>query len=268
MTMMQGKKVRHTRKALIETALLGQGLPSLTNDYILREWRHSTSIALVWLENGRITFGNIKEFLQLRGNPDMERIDASNLSVAIRERVSGYMTAAAVMRVAAQTGNFIVVTAGMGGIRGKILSNDLVTLSQMPIVLVASSPKDTLDLPATLGYLRGQGVCLIGNGTDQCNGFLFIKESFPLDGVYCGQKVEELIKNGPCLILNPLPLCLRFTDGTILANATAQGEAAARQMRQFHPAVNAALDRLTGGKASILQLRSLMDNIDLALSLH
>lgn len=255
------------RKVLVETALLGQGLPSLTNEHILREWRHGASKSLVWLEKDRITTGNIKDFLRLRGNPSMERIDASSLMLAMREGVSGYLTASSVMAFAAQTDHPVVVTAGMGGIRGRIIYDDLITLRQFSVVLVASAPKDTLDSSATIDYLRRHGVRLLGHGTNQFNGFLFIKEAVPLDGVYSDQKVEELIKNGPSLILNPLPLFLRFTDANILVDALAQGEVAAGQRRQFHPAVNLALDRLTEGKASIVQLRSLVDNIDLALSL-
>lgn len=264
MTVMQEQK---WRKVLVETALLGQGLPSLTNENILRDWRHEASVSLVWLEKGRITTGNIKDFLQLRGNPSMERNGAGGLMAAMRGGASGYLTSSAVMRFAAQTDHPVVVTAGMGGIRGRIISDDLTTLRQFSVVLVASAPKDTLDLSASIDYLRRHGVRLLGHGTNQSNGFLFIKEAVALDGVYSGQKAEELIKNGPSLIFNPLPPSLRFTDLKILVDALVQGEVAEGHGRQFHPAVNLALDRLTDGRASIMQLHSLVDNIDLALSL-
>ncbi|MBC7325056.1 MAG: pseudouridine-5'-phosphate glycosidase, partial [Moorella sp. (in: Bacteria)] len=150
------------RIVLVETALLGQGLPFLTSADILRAWRHNTSVSLVWLEKGRIATGNLEDFLPLRGNPHMERIGASSLTAAMREGVSGYLTASAVMAIAAQTGNPVVVTAGMGGIRGGMISDDLIALSRFPVVLVASAPKDTLDLPTTMDYLRRHGVRLLG----------------------------------------------------------------------------------------------------------
>jgi len=259
-------KPPYNRLVLVETALLGQGLPSINNSQIARLWPVSRLAVLVWLEQGKIVTGGIDDFLRVRANIKWRRVDGCRLDEAMREGSSGYLTASAVMRVAVRTGTVIVVTAGMGGIRGNVVSDDLECLSTLPVLLIATSPKDHVDIRETLQYLKRDGVKVIGNNTNICNGFLFPGENILLDGIYKGENLPELLagKKG-CLLLNPLASEFRMSDCGLLIQAVGEGEMALRQRQEYHPAVNAALDHLTNGRSSLLQLQALVANIEVAL---
>lgn len=256
----------YNRLVLVETALLGQGLPSINNSQIARLWPVSSLAVLVWLEQGKIVTGGINDFLRVRADIKWRRVDGCRLNEAMREASSGYLTASAVMRVAVRTGAVIVVTAGMGGIRGNVVSDDLECLSTLPVLLIATSPKDHVNIRETLQYLKRNRVKVIGNKTNICNGFLFSGENILLDGINKGKNLPELStgKKG-CLLLNPLPSEFRMSDYRLLEQAVEEGEMALRRHQEYHPAVNAALDRFTNGRSSLLQLQALVANIKVAL---
>jgi len=256
----------YNRLVLVETALLGQGLPSINNSQIARLWPVSSLAVLVWLEQGKIVTGGINDFLRVRADIKWRRVDGCRLNEAMREASSGYLTASAVMRVAVRTGAVIVVTAGMGGIRGNVVSDDLECLSTLPVLLIATSPKDHVNIRETLQYLKRNRVKVIGNKTNICNGFLFSGENILLDGINKGKNLPELLtgKKG-CLLLNPLPSEFRMSDYRLLEQAVEEGEMALRRHQEYHPAVNAALDRFTNGRSSLLQLQALVANIKVAL---
>ncbi len=259
-------KQSYNRLVLVETALLGQGLPSINDSQIALLWPVSRLAVLVWLEQGKIVIGGINDFLRVRTHVEWRRVDGCRLDEAMREGSSGFLTASAVMRVAVRTGAVTVVTAGMGGIRGNVVSDDLECLSTLPVLLIATSPKDHLDIRGTLQYLRRNRVKVLGNKTNICNGFLFSGENILLDDVYKGENLPELLaeKKG-CLLLNPLASEFRMSDCGLLTQAAGEGEMALRQRQEYHPAVNAALDRLTNGRSSLLQLQALVANIEVAL---
>ena len=54
----------------------------------------------------------------------------------------------------------------------------------------------------------------------------------------------------------------------MLQEALKEGVAAEERGESFHPAVNAALDRLSNGVSSMIQLRALVQNINLALKIR
>ena len=49
---------------IVETALLGQGLVSVTSNQIIERWPHDAHVA--WLQKGRIIIGPIEEFLHYK----------------------------------------------------------------------------------------------------------------------------------------------------------------------------------------------------------
>ena len=87
------------------------------------------------------------------------------------------------MAVAKKINCNIVVTAGIGGIgdiKTEKLSYDLPALSKMGITLVATSPKDMLDIPGTFDYLHENGVNTYGYNRQDCNGYIFVLEPVKL----------------------------------------------------------------------------------------
>ena len=148
------------------------------------------------------------------------------------------------------------------------LCPDLPALCQIPVALIATSPKDMLDIPATLAWLQARGVHLAG---PDCTGYLFVRPPVALElpgtAVETAAQVRQLTQDGGLLLLQPIPAAQRITDRSILEAAMAAGRAAEDAGAYYHPAANGEIDRRTGGVSSQIQLVSLQENIRLAASL-
>ena len=133
------------------------------------------------------------------------------------------------------------------------------------MALISTSPKDMLDIPATISWLTGAGVRVLGIDTDRCTGYIFPSADVPLSG-----RLDKETLPADCrqlLLLNPIPEKERVQDLSLLAQGIAAGKQAEAEGRYYHPAANAAFDRLTGGLSSRLQLRSIIANALMAQKL-
>lgn len=243
----------------METALLTHGLVSLSDQDILALWPWKTG-QLVWVEKGTLRRGTLQEYLPVRGRAkEMIRIDRNMLPAALWEGASGVLTASGTMAAAQNMGVPIAVTAGMGGIgdiEGEKLCPDLPALVETDVVLVATSPKDVLDIPATVDWLLRNGVAVLGRENDTCSGFVFCGDDTRISGPWQqGQKIAP-----HTLLLREIQKEERLRDRSILLEAKRAGKQAQEKGEQYHPAVNAEIDRLSNGVSSKLQLQSLIDN--------
>lgn len=263
-----GNQLGEDGVVLVETALLGQGLPSLDNLKIAEMWPFSKRARLLWLAEGRVKAGDLADFLKIRRETGFKRVDDRYLVQAIARRESGFLTASAVMRIAAGAGFSTVATAGMGGIRGHAVSADLSCLINLPVLLVATAPKDSLDLGRTVDHLRRNNVKVIGYNTGVCSGFLFKGKPVILDGRFKDGPLQNKTTAPGVLLLNPLPLKSLCSDRQLLREAMAAGEVAVKNGGAYHPAVNKSLDRATGGVLSLIQMQALIGNTWLALNLN
>ena len=119
-----------------------------------------------------------------------------------------------------------------------------------------------LDIPATIEWLRNADVRMLGCGSAACTGYVFNGEPVALDGEWNGEKCAPRT-----LILRGIAPELRLKDRDVLARAVAEGKEAERAGRYYHPTVNAALDRMSGGYSSKIQLDSLISNVRFAAKL-
>jgi len=258
----------------VETALLGCGLPSLKDELLLYLWPAAPQAELLWMEKGRLQVGSLPLFLEIRGK-NWPRLNAREMAGAAARRGDGFLTASALLRVAAALPGEkrrIVVISGMGGIRQGIISADLQELSRSPDLLLSSGFKDSLEMEPSLAFLREKGVRLLGWQCEHLDGFLFHESPCLLDGSLKKEAEADLIfsrnKGGKSIVLfNPLPPSLRLKDRKILASAVKHGDKARREGYDFHPAVNRALDRSSNGCSSLFQLLALIANIQLACRL-
>lgn len=252
-------------KYLVETALLGHGLPSIKNTNILSIWPKDAMLA--WVEKGEIRVGTIEEFLPTRMKSDhWKRFNGLKIRKSLSKDVNGYLTASGTMIVAKKLRCPVVVTAGIGGIGDIYRENlcyDLPALAELGITLVATSPKDMLDIPATINWLKNHGVKVLGIDTEYCNGYILALQNHKLSGRVSVQDVNKL-KYGCNLILNPIPKEERLKDSLLLQEAIKSGKQAEKEGKAYHPAVNACFDRLSLGMSSKIQLESLVSNIKLA----
>jgi pseudouridine-5'-phosphate glycosidase len=251
---------------LVETALLGQGLPSVKNSQIRSLWPKSSHVATVWVEQGVIRMGFIEKFLNVRDNQGWLRADERLLQTVVSSFGSAFLTASALFPVAAQLEVKMVVTAGMGGVRGNTVSLDM-NLCNYNILLIASAPKDSLGATVTISMFRKSGVRVIGYSSVVSDGFLFVSEKdIRLDGLYGGEGPLDLVaKNKSCLLLNAIPHEKRLSNRGYLQEAIKAGE---QSGKNFHPMVNKVLDDLTEGLSSEIQLLAFITNIEVALEIN
>lgn len=248
-------------KFLVETALIGQGLPSVSDSDLCSNPALAAS-TLIWLDKGKPLAGTLDEFLPLRRHArQLHRISRRALDQARKNGLTAFLTASAAMQVCAELGVGLAVTAGMGGVGPRpssAVGEDLLALAELPVSLIAAAPKDVFNHQATFRWLRDAGVCVRGVTRAVSDGFLCRSQAVSLDGPDNGTA------SPPLLLLNPIPHRGRCISSAVLAAAMAEGESAEKEGREYHPAVNAALDRLSGSQSSRWQLASLCENIVLA----
>lgn len=244
-------------KYLIETALLTHGLKSVTNEEICKAWTEGHE-NLAWVSEGRIVIGGIDQYLEFRKRAkELIRIDCDLLDSALKEGLSGALTASGTMKVCQKLKVPFAVTCGMGGIgeiKGEELCPDLPALADLPVSLISAGPKDMLDRKQTISWLINHGVTVLGAERDYCTGYIFTGERIELQGVYKGEAKP------PLLIINEIEEDKRVQDRGILVAAVNAGREAEQEGKYYHPAVNGKIDELTGGYSSRIQLEALLKN--------
>ena len=248
----------------IETALLTHGLVSMGDEDILALWPWQDK-KLVWLEEGKICHGTMEEYFPLRRRAkEIKRIDREILAKAIEQKESGCLTASGTMAVAEMLGVPVAVTAGMGGIstyiQGETLCADLPALVESKTILISTSPKDVVDIQSSIEWLLNHQVKILGVRHDYCSGFMFNGKKIYLSGIL---KKEEVVAPHT-LILQDIREEERIEEKDILQQALDAGLKAQERGEYFHPAANVVIDRMSGGVAGRLQLKSLIENGKLA----
>ena len=252
---------------LVETCLLTFGLASVSDGELAERWSAAglDGALLCWVQEGAIKVGNMEAYISFRAARPRGKFSAGRLGAALAEKLSGALTASGTMEACRRLGAPCAVSCGIGGFRGaegEAPSPDLLALRDLPATLVCTSPKDMLDIAATIGWLRGAGVRALSCGSAFCTGYLFNGAPVALNGEWNGEKCAP-----HTLILRGIAPELRLKDNEILARAVAEGEEAERAGKYYHPAVNAALDRMSGGYSSEIQLASIIENARFAAQL-
>ncbi|NLW41088.1 MAG: pseudouridine-5'-phosphate glycosidase [Tissierellia bacterium] len=261
MNLMDGSKLNF----LVETALLGHGLVSVKDEEILSLWPEGAKLA--WVEKGRVCIGTIDEFILARKESHKwARLDGKKLKEKLEPHINAFLTASGTMAVAKEIGCPVVVSAGIGGIgdiKEERLCYDLPALAQMRVSLVATSPKDMLDIEETLNWLKGHGVNIYGFETEYCDGYILNLKPHRLPNKLTYLDANKL-EYGCNLVLNPIPKNKRLKDISFLEEAIKAGKEAEERKEPYHPAANACFDRLSLGLSSKIQLESLISNIKVA----
>lgn len=249
---------------LVETCLLCHGLVSISSERIAEAFGHVSGAGFGWISDGKVHIGDLDEFLALRSQKVVNRASLSTMDYFLGRGETAALTTSGTLKVCEDMGIAVAVSCGLGGISnipGMEFSSDLTALSSIPVPVIATSPKDMMDIGATVEWLQGHSVRTLGVGVTKCTGYVFNSADIDLDGEF-GHKFPEEYKHE--LILNPIPNDERIQDSSILKLAIARGQQAQSQGKYFHPAVNAALDEMTDGLSSELQLRSVVANARLA----
>lgn len=253
-------------KYLVESCLLTHGLRSVTDEEMVRAWQ-GVDATFAWVDEGKIQTGPMERFIEFRKRKIKLRVNYKNMDEMLEKKVPGALTASGTMEACRRLGIPVAVTCGIGGIGnvpGEKLCTDLPALAEIPVNLVATSPKDMIDIPQTFAWLRERGVKILGYHTDYCTGYVFDSAHEKLDGTFDAVPMKKI---GKTLLLNPIPMEKRIPDHRILDQAVKEAFEAAERGEYFHPAANGAIDKLTDGKSSYIQLASIVENAKLAANI-
>lgn len=252
---------------LVETCLLTHGLRSVTDEMLLQAWPKELN-CIVWIDKGEVRIGGVEDYIPFRRRASqVRRINCNTFADAVKNGISGALTASGTMRACQELGIPLAVTCGMGGlcdIRGEELCPDLPALERIPVSLISAGPKDMLDVAGTIGWLQERGVQVLGTDSDRYTGYIFKSTDVPLSGKL-GEKLPQ--PPGKLLIIHPIPESERIPDLGLLQKGIEAGKEAEMEGGMFHPAANAAYDMLSNGWSSVIQMKSLIANAKLAQKL-
>ena len=253
-------------KYLTESCLLTFGLKSVTSESLFKNWTDAdiSDAQICRIEKGEIKISGIEEYLAFRETKPRRKFSCCSLDDALEQKLSGALTASGTMEVCRRLGIPYAVSCGIGGIgdiKGEELCPDLPALRDSGVVLVCTSPKDMLDIEATIKWLTDNGVKVLGSDTNICTGYIFTGKAGKLDGIL---KSES---KAPLLILNPIQQEKRIGERSVLLQAISDAKDAEARGEYYHPAANASIDRQTQGYSSEIQLMSLIDNVALTAKL-
>ncbi|ALE81563.1 pseudouridine-5'-phosphate glycosidase [Pseudonocardia sp. AL041005-10] len=215
-----------------ESTIVTHGLPAPRNLAVAREAEELVATlgvvpATVGVLDGEVVVGlTDDELARLATAPDVVKLSARDLPVAVATGASGGTTVAATAHLAHRAGIRVFATGGLGGVhRGAARtfdeSADLPALAALPLVVVSAGVKSVLDVPATLERLETLGVTVAGYRTHAFPGF-YVADS----GHRVGQRLEspeqvaaawraarDLGLPGALLVANPVPAAEQLPPG-------------------------------------------------------
>ena len=175
--------------------------------------------ATIAIIKGEIHIGlGEKELMFIATDSSVKKISKREIGVCLEKKQSGATTVSSTSHIAFSAGIKVFSTGGIGGVhRGYDtsldMSQDIISLSETPIVVVCSGVKSFLDVDKTAEALETFGVTAVGYKTDYFPLFYTSSSDIKLQHCYKNaKKVAKLFKlnkenrlNSSVLVLNPVP---------------------------------------------------------------
>jgi pseudouridine-5'-phosphate glycosidase len=217
--------------------------------------------ATVAVVDGTVVVGLDRDELERIATKPVDKLNVSNLAVAVATGGSGATTVSATLRAAGLAGISIMATGGIGGVhrdQPSDVSSDLTEMARSRVAIVASGAKAFLDLPATLDYLETTGVTVVGYRTDTFPAFYSRSSGLSLQATVHSPGAAAAVINaardidgGSVFVANPVPEDAALDPDDVaewtrhaLARANEAGIAGAARS----PFVLAALAELSAGQ--------------------
>ena len=158
----------------LETAVVTHGLPNPTNVELAQAMENAIRQegavpATVGVLGGKAQIGLNREDIQLLAQDrEVIKVSRRDFARAATRKLNGGTTVAGTITALHQAGIKVFATGGIGGVHRDApndVSADLLTLAQIPILVVCAGAKSILDLPATLEMLETLSVPVVGYQT-------------------------------------------------------------------------------------------------------
>ena len=175
--------------------------------------------ATIAIIKGEIHVGlDEKELMHIATDKSVKKISKREIGICLEKKYSGATTVSSTSHIAFNAGIKVFSTGGIGGVhrgydKSLDMSQDIISLSETPIVVVCSGVKSFLDVDKTAEALETFGVTTIGYKTDCFPLFYTSKSDIKLQHCYkSAKKVAGLFKlnkearlSSSILVLNPVP---------------------------------------------------------------
>jgi len=175
--------------------------------------------ATIAIIKGEIHIGlSEKELMFIATDRSVKKISKREIGICLENKYSGATTVSSTSHIAFNAGIKVFSTGGIGGVhrgydKSLDMSQDIISLSETPIVVVCSGVKSFLDVDKTAEALETFGVTTIGYKTDCFPLFYTSKSDIKLQHCYkSAKKVAGLFKlnkearlSSSILVLNPVP---------------------------------------------------------------
>jgi len=208
----------------LESTIIAHGMPhpdnvefALESESICRQ--QGVVPATIAVIKGECCVGLEKAQIEfIAKDASTKKVSRRELGIAIAKKWSGGTTVSATMHIAHQSGLSVLSTGGIGGVhRGAEktfdVSQDLISLSQIPMIVVSAGAKAVLDLPKTLEALETLGIPVLGFETNEFPAFYsrnsglcgLLRIESPREAVHVYRKNIETGLNMSTLVVNPVP---------------------------------------------------------------
>ena len=280
------KKVKQAMEASfpvlsLESTIISHGMPYPKNlEYARRAEalceEKGVAPATTAIIDGQICIGlEDFELETIATSKNVKKVSIRELGLATSLGWSGATTVSSTAHIANKSNIDVFSTGGIGGVHQGAgfsfdISQDLITLSKTPMVIVSSGAKSILDLPKTYELLETLGVSLVGYKTDEFPSFYSRSSGITgLQTVESPGEVAELFSNNlkvgltaSTLVVNPVPAKDQVPQSEIdmaIKEAKAEMEKQKLVGKGVTPFLLKHIVKATGG-------RSLDANISLALN--
>ena len=223
------KEIKKHKKAgypilALESTILAHGMPFPENYAFAKRVekncrKKGVAPATIAVINGRFHVGlNQMELKRVCQSKNILKLSKRDLPFALSEKQSGATTVSATIWIAYKAGLLVFSTGGIGGVHRVLdnnldISQDLVSLSETPVITVSSGAKSILDLPKTVESLEALGIPVVGYKTSFFPAFYTSSSGIKVPNTIKTAKQASLLflnhlkvgLKSSLLIVNPIP---------------------------------------------------------------
>ncbi len=231
--------------------------------------------ATIGILNGKIKIGLTEDECEQLASRPSHKTTLRDLAHVISEKASGATTVSATMALAHAAGINVFATGGIGGIHRNVvehfdISQDMLALSNYPLLVVCAGVKAVLDIPKTLEVLETAGVPVVSYNCSEFPAFYSRSSGLASSlSLMDSEKIADLFwthrKLGigtAVLVANPIPKeneIPRQEMSNIIDTAIRESQKRRISGKAVTPFLLQSIVQMTGG-------RSLGANIALAIN--
>lgn len=182
----------------LESSILSQGMPYPENFAFAKKAeslcdKSKVTPATIAILNGVIHVGLNKEQLKfICKETSVKKVSRREIGIAIAKKWNCSTTVSSTLHIAHACGIKVFSTGGIGGVHRNPsssfdISQDIKSLSEIPLVVITAGPKAILDINKTVEQLETSGITSLGYKTNEYPSFYSIKS-----GIFGLEKVENV----------------------------------------------------------------------------